>query len=335
MTFVVALYGGRHLGMLLTHLHSIRHTHPQAQVEVYFQDTPAAQMEALQRGFPEVTFVRTHFDFASDRILRISSKTLAWEMAAQRQPEGEPVCFLDVDTLVYRPLEHFFTQYSADVIFTWRESGFELNTGVLLGRAGPVLRAFFAAWRAETMAILRDSPRLAQANDARLPYGASDQMALHQMLQFTPGQREYVREIDGHTVRFYGEHTDVLNETRSTPLTEQTHVLHFKGGWQPILLDGWPFTAHRPRAACQPMYRLYLQTFTDALTGLNQRLGTHWRARDFQVQVPRYTQAPTAARGWYALHAVAAHGRVKWDFFKRALRWAARHAGRLWPSSTP
>jgi hypothetical protein len=34
-----------------------------------------------------------------------------------------------------------------------------------------------------------------------------------------------------------------LNEINSGPLREQTHVVHYKGGWQRILLDGRPFSS--------------------------------------------------------------------------------------------
>ena len=157
MKFVVATYGGKHAGMLLAHLHAIQGTHPGAEVEVYHQDLPPPIVEALIKSHSSVRWTETKFDFAADKILRISSKTLAWEFAMRRQPEGETVCLLDVDTLVRKDLRPFFADEGIDVIFTCKPGGFVLNTGVLLCRINPRTRAFFERWRSETIGILQDA----------------------------------------------------------------------------------------------------------------------------------------------------------------------------------
>lgn len=292
MTFLVATYGAKHLGMLLAHLHALRRTHPAAKIEVYYQDWSTAQGDAIRRAHLEVTFIETHFDFANDRILRISSKTLAWEQAALRRPEGEDFCLLDVDTLVCKSLAPFFAEADFDVLFTWKESGFVLNTGVLLCRMNAATRAFFPHWREETLAILRDPARFRRANDPHEPFGAADQMALHEMLGYRAAQTRYAIDIGGERVRFRGEPCEMLNETRSCPITERTHIIHFKGGWQPILLDGRRFSRHRSRADCWEMYRYYLDTFREALDRLNATLGARWQPRDFHLHIPRYFDEP-------------------------------------------
>ncbi len=312
--------------MLLAHLHSIARTHRDATIEVRHQDLPAAQLDALVRAHPRVRFLTTHFDFTRDRIQRISSKTLAWEQAALAQSDDEEACFLDVDTLVCRDLRPYFSDPECDVVFTYKDDGFVLNTGVLLCRLNAASRAFFQSWREATLAILRDAERFARANDPRLPFGAADQMALHEMLGYRAGETRYEVEIAGQRVRFRGEPCAVLNETRCAPITTHTHLLHFKGGWQPILLDGWRFTRNRPRAACAEMYLFYLATFSEALAHLNATLGTRWQPREFGIHLPRYLarQNPRWQRLGYALHSAAALAREGADFARRALRLASR-----------
>jgi hypothetical protein len=326
VTFLVATYGSKHLGMLLAHLHAIRRTHPDAKIEVYHQDWPAPQGDAIRRAHPEVRFIETRFDFAGDRILRISTKTLAWEQAALAQPDGEEVCLLDVDTLVCRSLAPFFAEAPFDVLFTWKEGGFVLNTGVLLCRMNSASRAFFPRWREETLAILRDPERFRRANDPREPFGAADQMALHEMLGYRAGQTRYEITIAGERVRLRGEPCEVLNETRSCPITERTHIIHFKGGWQPILLEGRRFTRHRTRADCWEMYRFYLDTFREALGRMNAALGADWHPRDFRLHVPRYVAQPRPlARGiLYAAHVAGAWLRELRDLARGFLRLLSR-----------
>jgi hypothetical protein len=235
-----------------------------------------------------VQWTETHFKFAEDKIQRISSKTLAWEFAVHQQPEGACVCLLDVDTLVRRDLGKFFAEADCDVVFTYKSGGFVLNSGVLLCRINARSRAFFERWRADSVAILGDPERFRQSSDPGLPYGGADQMALHQTLGYREGETHYRAEIAGKTVHFRGEPCEALNETRSVPLGERAHILHYKGGWQPILLDGRRFSRHRPKAVSWEMYLFYLENFERALRRLNEAAGTSFTARDFHLQIPAY-----------------------------------------------
>ena len=63
---------------------------------------------------------------------------------------------------------------------------------------------FFTAWREHTLAILSDPDRYRVANDATQPYGASDQMALHEMIGFRLGTTDYAIRAGGEQVRLRG-----------------------------------------------------------------------------------------------------------------------------------
>lgn len=326
MKFAVATYGGRHIGMLLAHLESLHRTHPTSSVEVYHQDLPHGLCAAIAKTYPAVSWVETAFDFKGDRIQRISSKTLAWEQALRRQPEGETLALLDVDTLVVRDLRPVLTGEDWDVVFTWKDEQFVLNTGVLVCRANAASRAFFEAWREHTLAILSDPDRYRLANDSRQPYGASDQMALHELLGFQLGRTDYVAAVGAEQARFRGVPCAVLNETNSCPVTETTHLIHYKGGWQPILLDGRRFTKHRPRAACQEMYRLYLATFRGALERVGKATGRAFRPEDFHIAIPGYVDSPGPFRRrvLYIGHLLRDYVRTFQELAAGAARVAAR-----------
>lgn len=288
MRFIVASYGAKHVGMLLTHLHSIALSHPAARAAVYWQDIPAPLIDAIRAAFPVYDFRRTEFDFSNDFLLRISSKVHSWCRAAEEHAAEAEVCLADVDTLVLRDISTFFFKDDADVIFTHKPDRTALNTGVLLARGRPAATEFFRAWRDHTLAIIRDSELYRQANDYSLGYGAADQMALWQMLGYERGCAEYTIEAAGRKVRLRAEPCALLNETNSLPVTDDKFILHYKSGWQPILLQGRPFTRNRPREASWPMFALYLRRFRDALDALNARAGTQFSARDFGIVVPFY-----------------------------------------------
>ncbi len=328
MIFAVALYGGRHAGMLLAHLHSVRATHPDAQIEVYHQDLPAELLEAMQRTRPDVRWVLTRFQLEADKIQRISSKTLAWELAVSGKPPGECLCLLDVDTLVLRPLGRFFGEAEFDVLFTVKRPGFPLNTGVMLCRAGEGANAFFRRWREDTVTILRDPALLRQANDQRLPYGAADQMALHRFLGYREDQREYAVALGERLLRFHAEACEKLNETQSRPLSDEMHIVHYKGGWQPILLDGKRFSKHRTKKNCWEMYTRFLAEFQTALAELNRTCGAQFLPSDFHIVIPSYVHEtrPAIRRLRYAIFIVSDCLRSSMDLACRAISLLRREA---------
>ncbi len=303
MRFIVASYGAKHVGMLLTHLHSIARSHPSTRAAVYWQDIPARLLDAIRAAHPTYDFHRTEFDFSNDFLPRISSKVHAWCRAAEEHA-GEPeLCLADVDTLVLRDVSHFLAKDDADVIFTHKPDRTALNTGVLLAHGRPATAAFFRTWRDRTLKIIRDPELYRQANDYSLGYGAADQMALWKMLGYERSRAEYSIECEGHGVRLRAEPCALLNETNSLPVTDDKHILHYKSGWQPILLQGRPFTRNRPREASWPMFTLYLRRFREALDGLNAAAGTKFTARDFGIVVPFYLETETGGfdRARYAV----------------------------------
>lgn len=311
MRFIVASYGAKHVGMLLTHLHSIARSHPEAVAAVYWQDIPAPLIEALRAAFPRYDFHQTAFDFSKDFLLRISSKVHSWCRAAEEHAGERDLCLADVDTLILRDVTAFLARDDADVIFTDKPDRTALNTGVILAHGSPATTAFFRAWRDRTLAIIADPELYRQANDYSLGYGAADQMALWQMLGYERGRTAYTIEAGTETVRLRSEPCALLNETNSLPVTDDKHILHYKSGWQPILLQGRPFTRNRPRQASWPMFALYLRRFREALAALNSAAGTRFTSREFGIVVPFYFEPETDG----------------FDFARYAV-WSAREAGK-------
>ncbi len=304
--------------MLLNHLHSIDQSNPDAGVTIYWQDVPRSRLEALRATFPRFDFVPMDFDFASDSRVRIANKVLAWSRAADEHAGEERLCFADADTLVRRDIGHFFEDFAVDVIFTHNPTPENrdrapVNTGVILARGGTAASAFFQRWKSETLHIL-DSPKLfAQANDHALPFASPDQMAMHRLLGYRPDVTRYEVEAGGERVQVAAAPCQQLNEMNSRPLDDDIHVVHFKGGWQHILLDGRPFSRWRPRQLSWEMFNAFLNSFLTALARLNAAAGTRFLPRDFGVVVPWHFSPDGKFRPlFYALWRLREMGKRAW-----------------------
>lgn len=296
MKFLVSAFGSRYTGMLVTNLESIERNCPASTTEVYFQDLPDGFLDCVSRAYPRVRFVETHFDFSKNLIQRISSKTLVWDLACRQQPDGELLAFVDVDTIVLKDVSAFLADPGVDVVFTWKDEHFQLNSGVMLARAGQGTRNFFQEWLRQTQEILRTPALYAQANSRNFPYGGGDQMALYQIVGYRPGQHVYEVSVSGTSVGFRAVPCAFLNETNSAPIRPDTHVIHYKGGWQPILLDGKPFSSYRPREACREMYTLYLDTFQSGLARLNAVTGRTWTPEELSITIPDHARVGPGVR---------------------------------------
>lgn len=315
MRFLVASYGTKHIGMLVTHLHSIARSHPDARASVYWQQIPERFIGAIRAAFPRFDFIRTEFDFEGDWIKRISAKVLCWARAAEEAADESQLVFADADTLVLRDVAPFFESTKADIIFTEKPAEpAPLNTGVMLARGGPPATAFFCKWRERTLEILGNDALYRQANDPSLPYGGTDQMSFFQMIGHERGCTDYELRLGTESIRLHAAPCAQLNETNSRPLGDDIHIIHYKGGWQPILLQGRPFSRYRPRAASWEMFALYLRTFLDALARVNDAVGEQFTARDFGIVVPWHFERESGGfrPAGYALWRVREAARRGW-----------------------
>ena len=284
--FITSAYGPDYGGMLLSLLYSIAKSHPGAAATVFWQDV-SERDRFLPLAFPNVSFVEVERPMGTAAINRISNKTLLFADALRRHGD-ECLVLLDVDMLVIKPLDRFFVEHQEDVLFTYKNERWPLNTGILLVRPSPRVVGFFLAWAERTSEILRDPELVDQAASWEYPYGGPDQMSFSQLINFRPGQLRYNVACRGEQVTMAGVPCAELNETNSRPVTAQTRVIHYKGGWHPILLRGTDFTAHRPKSDSFEMYLLYLRTYKEAVANASHVLGLPARRLSGGIKIPFY-----------------------------------------------
>jgi hypothetical protein len=290
--FITSAYGDAYIGFLLTNLFSIEASNPHAAITVYWQDISSSLTVSIQAAFPRVTFITTSFSFSTDIIERISSKTRIWAQACAEYPEAM-LCFVDSDTLVLQDVRSAFTE-DADIWFTEKDERVPLNTGVLFAKTSPAVVSFFAEWKDQTLAIIKNKESFAEANSSKLPYGGADQMSLYKMIGYERGKKVYSCEAHKGQVIVRAHACSMFNETRSVPISEETHIIHYKGGWHPILLQGAGFSRNRPRLVSWEMYIHYLDS-VDQVFAKMKKMDPSFTMANMHIKYPWYMNKETKA----------------------------------------
>ncbi len=291
MRFITTAYGNDYIGFLLTCIFSITKSNPDANVSVFWTDIDQRYIKLLSQVFPHVEFARNEVNIPQDFIKRISSKTMLWSKAIGLYP-NEQICLLDSDTLVLKDITHFYKK-NFDIAFTVKNERIPLNTGVMLVKNSNRAIKFFREWQIQTNSILNNPEEYAKANNTDdYPYGGTDQMSFYNLVQYTKEKSNFLANIDLESVQLVALPCAQLNETRSTAVTSEKHILHYKGGWRPILLEGTNFTLNRPKEKSLEMYKLFLKTLSDAIKTV-QTIDPKKSVKDFNIRVPYYLNIET------------------------------------------
>ncbi|MBL7131191.1 MAG: hypothetical protein ISS45_07305 [Candidatus Omnitrophica bacterium] len=294
--------------MLLANIYSIIQSNPDSRITVFWQDIEERFIRNIIKAFKHVTFIETNFDLTTDPIKKISSKTLFWNYAAQIYPHNN-ICFLDVDTLVIKNIGHFFEK-DFDIVFTYKDDQFPLNTGVMLCKSDKY-PLFFQRWEEDTFKIITSPDLNKKANSPEYPYGGADQMSFYEMLRYNSNQTEYFISTNGQKLLLKGLPCEILNETGSKPITKSTHIIHYKGGWQPILIDGKNFSKIRNKNESWEMYILYLKTFLESLNLLNNKSNKYFEPKDLNITIPFYINRDTLKERKWAYLLYSYYDRLK------------------------
>jgi hypothetical protein len=240
--FITAIYGPAHLRFLAPHLFSIKNSNPSSTAAVLWTDLPKTELRLLSAAFPWATFLEMEFAVQGDAVDRVAAKLDYW-LEAAKSCHGEGLCFIDTDTLVLKPLERFFKDCDWDVIYTWDNRFRPINTGVVLMRDAAVARSILPSWIELTKAI-ESNPEKKQF--ARVYSWSAEQHALREMVGWCNYDGVQTISVEGVQRRFLGVEGVQLNDTECVCITDDTHVLHYKGGWQPVVL-GKPYGGNARR----------------------------------------------------------------------------------------
>ena len=274
--YLVCYFGAKYAPMLGVLLQSVANLQPCRRVVLLHYDTPA-------------DVLRMAGNYANVVLRPVERQSYQPAMAAALKPLiladylasptlAGPALVVDCDMLVRRdPFDLFRAEDG--ILFTTRDGVWPINGGIIGIRDphDPAVSRFFHRWADRIVEIAHDPHLVAIARSDKHPYGHVDQMAFTETIGYEKGTSEFaVPDCSGLTARAVEGY--VLNETRSVPINAETRILHFKGGWHSILLDGHTFTRHRPMLAGWEMFMAYGDVHTRARTfagqaSLQSRLG--------------------------------------------------------------
>ncbi len=275
--YIVCYFGAKYAPMLGVLLQSIADVQPCRKVVLLHYDTPAAVLR-MACNYPNV-IARPVERQAYPAAMAAALKPLILADYLASPTLAGPALVVDCDMLVRRDPFDLFLEDDG-ILFTIRDGVWPINGGIIGIRNpyDPAVAQFFHRWADRIAAIARDPALVAVARSESHPYGHVDQMAFAQTIDYERSKTEFIpqccgglkaRAVDGY----------VLNETRSIPINPETRILHFKGGWHPILLDGQTFTRYRPMRLGWEMFLLYVETHSrarrsEALSHGNASLGS-------------------------------------------------------------
>lgn len=252
--FIIAAYGEEYSRFLYTLLYSIQKHYPHAKAEIHWNEISSRNIFFLEKLYPRFQFVEYRQSIRGTIEEKIPLKLRMWDAAFQKKKQGL-YCFLDCDMLIVKPFYALLPK-KVDVIYTWKEGMFQLNTGVMIIECRERTKKFMSFWREKTEQIVSNKKLLAEACQQN---GAADQHALWGIIGENNFHEQKKRSINGNEILFQGIPCEYLNETRSVPLTEKTHIIHYKSGWHPILLESAKYTKNRPEKESKEMYDFWLK----------------------------------------------------------------------------
>lgn len=288
--------------MLITLLQSIKMTNSELEVKIYYQEVDENLFKAVKVAF-DFEFIQLSFNLSADRIQRISSKTILWDYALNHEEESQKVLFVDVDMLFIKPIEQYLDNRTCDVLFTVKDENGMINTGVVAVINNQAARNFFKKWEMETVKILSDPVLLEKANSIYCNYGAADQMSFNQIINYSKKEDNYCVMIEELVVNLKAVPCNILNVTNSTPVNEEMLIIHYKSGWQRVLIDGDSFNRNRRRMNSIEMYKLYIYYFKLALDRVNLMNKTTYTAKQFNIIIPYwlYIRNRSLSDSFYAI----------------------------------
>jgi hypothetical protein len=262
--YLVCYFGAKYAPMLGVLLQSIAEIAPDRKVVLLHYDTPVDVLR-MACNYPNV-IARPVEKQAYHAAMAAALKPLIIADYLDSPTLAGPALVVDCDMLIRRdPFELF--REGDGILFTTRDGVWPINGGIIGIRDPhqPAVSQFFRRWAERIAEIARDPALVAVARSEKHPYGHVDQMAFAQTIGYERHKTEFrltecadlsARAIDGY----------ILNETRSVPISPETRILHYKGGWHPILLDGHTFTRNRPMRAGWEMFTLYCDVLSRATT---------------------------------------------------------------------
>ncbi len=210
------------------------------EIAVLYHSVAESDINEIRNKIPNIVLREYKFD---KTIQAKASRKLNLWLELLLDSDIKHQIFLDSDMLLLRKVDRFFDD-TFDIGYTYKTDPEEvlkkpLNTGTLLINYGEEkqrkkIRSFLKYWRDKINKIM-DSKNF---DGATKGWGATDQRVLGETLG-TRDINKYKSIIIRKDLRFKGFPCKMLNNILSpSPDNPDTCVIHYKGSWRKILIDG-------------------------------------------------------------------------------------------------
>ncbi|MBD5416431.1 MAG: hypothetical protein HDR50_01890 [Desulfovibrio sp.] len=249
----------QYLPYIAVFLQSVSTAIKNSKILFYIQDIDEDCLDILCKTYQNSEFIETDIAFPKRNVERIPLKMKTWTEALSKL-NGD-ILFLDCDTIVSKSPQGFFSD--ADITFTSKDEQFQINTGVMLTKNSKAVQFFYQQWTQDILNILTDEQRIEIACSAQHHFGAVDQMAFYELINFNLEKNNYVYNTPYGPISLASMPCDELNQVNSVPLNDNIYIYHYKGGWRQIIKSG-EFTQYRRFYESYPMLLLFHKTLKKA-----------------------------------------------------------------------
>lgn len=246
------VFGNDYIPMLITFLESACGKNVSGVVG--YANVTETLISPLTRVYEDWTFQKIEIENDPKNIHRnISKKMSGWrQIIDTNSRDGDLILFQDCDTI----FTEFFDSEDLkgiDIGITVKDAAekFRLNTGVVVLRNSPVMRDFVQKWETITEEILNCDDKLNTATSEKFPYGGGDQMALWQLLELNNEKLNGKKNVYFKDLKVSLLKTAEYNACENRINPSLAKIIHFKGAFHRLLLEGEPFLSERTEVLSQ------------------------------------------------------------------------------------
>ena len=226
-------------------------------MELYYCNVSSEHINAIKAMAPYVNLkeVPEFIGMANEKSTRqrLARKVEIWRKQLI-DIDAEKIIFMDIDMLVLKPFEHFFSD-DIDFAYTYKNPGKkyrrDINAGVMFVKKNKYTIEFFNKMVDYVLEACSDQKRVIEMKPI---WGGAEQAFIGEYIneinkktkstikKWSTIDQEYlgnyvtninhgdIFEKDG--MRIKGFHIDLFNAARCEKIKKETHVLHYVGGWR-------------------------------------------------------------------------------------------------------
>ncbi|MBN2289124.1 MAG: hypothetical protein JXQ83_07310 [Candidatus Glassbacteria bacterium] len=260
IVYLTAAYGEKYVPFILTFLQSLANARePESRAVVLWDFLPPHEVRILRSAFPWCDFIQSPITLTGISRKDVPLKVHFWCKGVEMFPHAQ-LRLMDSDTVVVKNFNDL-VKGEYDILYTYKKELYPLNTGVMVVNNSPRAIYFFHLWLKGIAECLANRKALQEAVRKN---GAVDQHVLAEWLGTPLPEAPKEVDIRGRKLTFKPAPCSELNETRSRSIGPEVRVIHYKGGWQPILVENKDFSQYRSRDLSLEMYRYWMSIYSNA-----------------------------------------------------------------------